>query len=264
MQKKKRQTCFVIMPFSETTPKHTEDYWTDQFETFLKPLVEECPELEAQRSEPLRGDILGQIITNLVTCPVVIADLTDHNPNVYWELGVRQSFRHCTVTIAQESTDLPFDTGAKGTLYYYPKDHMKMAGFCRRFKEAIQDCLSHPEEPDSHVLETISGRGTLFEIFRKDEAIRRMDALLSECSTNLLLINQTIKQVESNQKEPQKARIMTYFFRSQALELLITNRYLDEEPAFYISAEDCLGWILALNGQVVSWPQDKKTYKSGS
>jgi hypothetical protein len=34
------QRCFVIMPFSETTPEHTEDYWTRHFDTFLKPLIE--------------------------------------------------------------------------------------------------------------------------------------------------------------------------------------------------------------------------------
>lgn len=89
------------MPFSKTTDKHTEDYWTEHFERFLKPLIEENPGLEARRSEPLRGDILRQIITDLVVSRVVVADLTDHNPNVYWELGVRQSFQHGTVTIAE-------------------------------------------------------------------------------------------------------------------------------------------------------------------
>ena len=35
------------MPFSKTTEEHTEEYWTSQFETFLKPLIEENPNLEA-------------------------------------------------------------------------------------------------------------------------------------------------------------------------------------------------------------------------
>ena len=117
-----RERCFVIMPFSKTTDKHTKDYWTKHFKTFLKPLVEENPELEAHRSQPLRGDIIRQIITDLALCRVVIVDLTDQNPNVYWELGVRQSFKHGTVTIAEAGTPLPFDIGGKGTLYYYPKE----------------------------------------------------------------------------------------------------------------------------------------------
>jgi len=109
-----KKQCFVIMPFSETTEKHTENYWTEHFEDFLKPLIEECPQLEAYRSKPLHGDILKDIITKLIISPLVVADLTDLNPNVFWELGIRQSFKHGTITIAQEGTKLPFDTLFQG------------------------------------------------------------------------------------------------------------------------------------------------------
>jgi len=183
-----RQTCFVIMPFSKTTEEHTENYWTEHFENFLKPLVEVNPDFEARRLEAIRGDILRQIITDLVVSPVVVADITDNNTNVYWELGVRQSFKHGTITIAEAGTKLPFDISGKGTLFYYPKNHLKMEEFRRRFKEAIQDCCSHPDRPDSQVLEIISGRGTLFEIFRRDEAIRRLEAVLTECIRNLVFV----------------------------------------------------------------------------
>jgi hypothetical protein len=44
---------------------------------------------------------------------------TDLNANVIWELGVRQSFDHCTITISEDvGKHLPFDLGVKGTLYY--------------------------------------------------------------------------------------------------------------------------------------------------
>jgi len=38
--------------------------------------------------------------------------LTDYNPNVFWELGVRQSFKHNTITIAEEGVILPFDVSS--------------------------------------------------------------------------------------------------------------------------------------------------------
>ena len=86
-----RESCFVIMPFSKTSNEHTEEYWSDQFNTFLKPLIEENPYLEARRSEALRGDILQQIISNLVFARVVVADLTDQNCNVYCDLSPENS-----------------------------------------------------------------------------------------------------------------------------------------------------------------------------
>jgi hypothetical protein len=102
------------------------------------------------------------------TTSIVVADLTDANPNVYWELGVRQSFKHGTITIAEDGTVLPFDLGVKGSLSYFPNNHIKMRAFEKQFDEAITDCLNNPDIPDSHVLETISGRGTLYQILARD------------------------------------------------------------------------------------------------
>lgn len=248
-----RELCFVIMPFSKTTNEHTEDYWTKHFEDFLKPLIEVSPKLEARRSQALRGDVLKQIITDLALSPVVVADLTDSNPNVYWELGVRQSFKHGTVTVAEEGTQLPFDISAKGTLFYYPGNHLKMESFRILFKKAIQDCLEHPDRPDSHVLETISGRGTLFEIFRRDEAIRRLDAVLSECDINLKVLGWAVEKAQGNQKNPSERHIATDLLRISAAELLVVNRYVDEDQPFYKLTERYVRRITAMNNQISIW-----------
>ena len=99
-----RARCFVIMPFSKSSDSHTEEYWTNHFTNFLKPLIEEIPYLEASRVKSLRGHILKQIITDLVVSPIVVAELTDHNPNVFWELGVRQSFKKLVKWFVQYSS----------------------------------------------------------------------------------------------------------------------------------------------------------------
>jgi hypothetical protein len=241
------------MPFSETTDKHTEEYWTKHFENFLKPLIEENPNLEARRSKPLRGDILNEIITDLVTSPIVVANLTDRNANVYWELGVRQSFKHGTITIVEDGTDLPFDVGGKGTLKYHPKDYIQNEKFRREFKEAVEDCLLNPDRPDSQVLETLSGRGTLFEIFRRDEAIRRLDAVLSECIRNLIVLESLVKRVRANQQDKKNRRVSADRFRIIGIELLITNRYADEDKPFFELAEKCWSRLFGINEQLNFW-----------
>lgn len=249
----KRQRCFVIMPFSKTTEQHTAAYWTSHFEDFLKPLIEENPQLEAYRSKPLHGDILREIITNLVVSPVVVADLTDSNPNVYWELGIRQSFKHGTITIAEAGSSLPFDISVKGTLFYHPGDHIQTAKFSRDFKEAIEDCLANPDKPDSHVLETVSGRGTLFEIFRRDEAMRRLNALLEECDTNLSVLRDVVDRAKANQEKPKERTFSTGRFRVPAAELLLTNRYVDEGQAFYKSVGNYVSRMVAWCDQLNLW-----------
>ena len=86
----------------------------------MKPNIEKVEDVIAFRSEPLRGNIANNIIIDLVKCDIVVADLTDHNPNVLWELGVRQSFKNCTITIAESGTSIPFHFSHKGIFFMTP------------------------------------------------------------------------------------------------------------------------------------------------
>lgn len=254
-----RKRCFVIMPFSKTTDKHTEEYWTQHFRDYLKPLIEECPDLMAARSEALRGDILKQIITNLIAAPVVVANLTDANPNVYWELGIRQSFKHGTVTIAEEGTRIPFNLSMKGSLFYFPDDAIKDSEFRRRFKTAIMDCVNCPEKPDSHVLEAIVGRGTLFEIFRSDETIRRVKALISENEHNQRLTNDIYGTIEQNERgTPRGTACVVDRMQSFAIQLIVTSRYLDEDDSFYRIFIAMLAEIVKVNSELDQWVRSQK------
>lgn len=241
------------MPFSKTSEEHTEDYWTKQFQGFLKPLIETNGNLMAERSSPLRGDILRQIITDLVTASIVVADLTDSNPNVFWELGVRQSFKHCTVTIAEIGTTLPFDLGIKGTLFYHPKNHIKMREFDKLLSAALDDCVANPKAPDSHVLETISGRGTLYQIITRDESIRKLDALNSELRANSRAFDRIHEQCEKNKQDPKQGKTLANRFRISAIQTLATNRYLDVASEFYESAEILLNRLIMWNDQLSLW-----------
>lgn len=257
-----KQKCFVIMPFSKTSTKHTKEYWTNHYKTFIKPLIESGHPLIAERSSPLRGDILRQIITDLVTASIVVADLTDANPNVYWELGVRQSFKHSTITIAEDGTDLPFDLGGKGTLFYFPNDHIKMEEFRNQFHEAIKDCLDSPNLPDSHVLETISGRGTLYQILMRDESLRKIDALLSEIRRNEDVLKLVMRVCNENIKKEKEAlaekkevarQYAASRFCTVAVEMLIVSRYIDADKTFYGTSEEYMDTFIRINDQLPSW-----------
>ena len=156
------------MPFSESSEDHDEKYWTNHFESFLKMEIEKVSNLHAQRSDELRADILKQIILNLYDSFIVVADLTDRNANVYWELGVRQSLKVKTITIAEEGTKLPFDVSTKSTLFYRPNDPKDDKEFCKKFYEALIDCIENPEKSDSVVLDAISVRDSIKDTNRSN------------------------------------------------------------------------------------------------
>jgi hypothetical protein len=246
------------MPFSKTSEKHTEEYWTKHYTEFLKPLIEENSAIQVHRSKPIRGDIIKQIITDLLTSPLSIADLTDMNPNVFWELGVRQSFRNGTITIAENGVNLPFDISPKGTLFYFPNDHIKNAQFCNDLKLVVSDCIQNQDTSDSSVLETLSGRGTLYGIIHEQETIRRIDALIDECDWNLRLLKKIIDYILFNRENPENTKWVTSRFMSACIELLLTSRYIDDQPSLYLRVRVCFSSCLALNDQLnIRYTTDK-------
>ena len=153
---KKEINCFVIMPFSQSSKNHTEEYWTNHFNGFLKPIIEELSGINVFRIEALREDILDAIVNNLVISDIVIAEITDHNPNVFWELGVRQSFRHNTIIIAEIGTDLPFDLSVKATVFYDLADKeksMKLEKLDNSRKKIMKEINSLEDKRDKLGLE---------------------------------------------------------------------------------------------------------------
>lgn len=252
--------CFVIMPFSKTNEKHTEEYWNRHYNDFLKPLIEINKSLKADRSAALRGNILGQIITDLVTAPIVVADLTDYNPNVFWELGVRQSFRHCTITIAEEGFIPPFDIGGKGVLFYLSSgDHIKHEQFHQKFLNAINDCLSNPEYPDSLVLEAITGRGTLYQVITKQESLRKLNAAIEENKLNIAMFGNCKEFCEKNAtfrkaKQKNKIQMMSKRYSLRCLENLMVNRYAEGTASFYELISDGIRGMEAHIEMLGNWP----------
>ncbi len=142
----------------------------------------------------------------------------------------------------------------KGVLFYYPNDHIKNADFRERFKEAIADCITNPSNTDSQVLETISGRGSLFEIIQKDELMRRLAALTSECDYNDTSLKDIVGTISDNEKRARGNWLTpTVRLRMTAAELLVTWRYLDKPQSFYVVGENCLRDLIEMNSQLNAW-----------
>jgi hypothetical protein len=257
-----KKKCFVIMPFSQSGLEHTNEYWDNHYNNFLEPLIASAS-LAPYRSYPLRNDIVEQIIKDLITAPVVVADLTDANPNVYWELGVRQSFKYGTITIAQHATKLPSDIVSKGTLYYVSQQstgYTQNVEFVTHFNEALLDCLKSPESPDSLVLQTITGRATLYQIVKKSETLRKLTALQRESEFNSNLLHTVKTLCDTNfglraLKRDKECKILTARVLLICLENLLVNRYIDADDSFYEEAHKCFFTATALSEQLCVWEQ---------
>lgn len=63
------------------------------------------------------GMITDRIIADIIHSPLVVADLTDLNPNALYELGIRHSTELPTIHMAKLGTALPFDNIAHRTIF---------------------------------------------------------------------------------------------------------------------------------------------------
>lgn len=63
------------------------------------------------------GMIGDRVISDIIHAPLVVADLTDLNPNAFYELGIRHSTEMPTIHVAKQGTALPFDNVAHRTIF---------------------------------------------------------------------------------------------------------------------------------------------------
>jgi hypothetical protein len=107
-----KKICFVISPIGEDGSEIRER--SDQI---LKHIIVSSVEqlgytiIRADKiAEP--GIITTQIIEHIVDAELVIADLTDKNPNVFYELAIRHAIRKPLVQMIKKGEVIPFDVAA--------------------------------------------------------------------------------------------------------------------------------------------------------
>lgn len=105
----KQLTCFVIMPIADTN-----GYEANHFDRVYKHLIQPAcakANFKAVRADEISNTnfIVLDILRRIVESDIAICDLSSRNPNVMYELGLRQAFNKKTVLIKDEKTTNPFD-----------------------------------------------------------------------------------------------------------------------------------------------------------
>jgi len=94
--------AFVIMPFG---PKWSRIVWKTVREA-LKDCGFDCIRADEQYGQ----QVLEDIWRGICEATIVIADVTGRNPNVYYELGIAHVLGRRVILLAQDVSDIPFDT----------------------------------------------------------------------------------------------------------------------------------------------------------
>ena len=138
MGESKNKQCFVIMPISD--PK---DYEAGHFKSVYEDIF--IPAIEDAGYTPKRADddksssmIQVNIIRDIIDSPMAICDLSSRNPNVLFELGIRQAFDLPVVLVQEEGTPRIFDISTINTIDYGKELlYRKVINDREKIKEAI-------------------------------------------------------------------------------------------------------------------------------
>ena len=88
---------------------------------------------------------------DLDTAWVVLADLTDRNANVFYELGVRHALKDRTILVAQTSDDIPSDLQQYAYHVYGRTDGNASEEFREKIRDLLEDVDRNPNRKDSPV-----------------------------------------------------------------------------------------------------------------
>lgn len=101
--------CFVIMPFVERTDVYATGFFEEVFASLFKPAIEAAG-FTARTARRQGSDVIHSTIVNeLIDADLVLADLTEHNPNVLFELGVRMAIEKPIALLRAKGTGPIFD-----------------------------------------------------------------------------------------------------------------------------------------------------------
>lgn len=132
---------FVLMPFDSE--------FDDIYKVGIKPACEEagayCERVDEQIYE---GSILNRIYNQIDKADIIVADMSNRNPNVFYETGYAHALGKNVILLTQNSSDIPFDLKHYNHIIYDSKIHYLKTQLSRR----VQWFIENPKVPFSRAL----------------------------------------------------------------------------------------------------------------
>jgi hypothetical protein len=212
--------CFIISPIGQDgspTRKRSDQV----FRHIIEPVCLSNGYTPVRVDQINDTDSINQtIINHLVQSELVISDLTDHNPNAFYETGYRLALGKPLIQLIEEGQNLPFDVAGTRTIFYNLLDLDKVSMVKDKLTETIKtvtmnsdrtnsenhDIKHNPEERDSRIFSLLldikdSIQNLKTEIVNKDKKDTEQ------------MISVLVKQLNSNNFNPEM----------KAMEIMLTE-----------------------------------------
>lgn len=254
--------CFLVMPIRKPGTEEYE-YFRALRDTVLEPVMKQLGHNVTRADDITQsGSITADVIKRLATADLVVADLTDLNPNVFYELGVRHTLRgQGTIMIVDtDRTKVPFDLSPYRVIEFTPdlRGIEKLREMLIQFGNAISGAEPDPtkDNPVHDFLSSLpddiyahaegSSEGELRqEVARLREQLRHYAERFGADSPNFLRQEAAIDTVSAALAQAQRGELpVDLFYKARLLareenrvQFLSTLRHLMEASPSAISAD---------------------------
>lgn len=170
--------CFVVSPIGEEGSV-TRINADKLFKYIIKPVCADC-DFEAIRVDKLNdaNSITQTIIDYLDKSELVIADITEHNPNVFYEMGYRARTKKPIIHLKSKGENLPFDINTIRALEYDLTDLDSVEEIKKRLTKTIESFnyseftdVSEKEESNDSVSSAVMP--TLYQIIDSLDDVKK-------------------------------------------------------------------------------------------
>ncbi|MCP4286217.1 MAG: hypothetical protein GY792_17510 [Gammaproteobacteria bacterium] len=124
--------CFIVMPFGEP--------WSAEVDRQIRGACTNCG-VQAVRGDDIFSptDILDDIWQQIITADFVIADVTNRNTNVFYELGMAHTVGKPVIILSQRESDVPIDLKTRRWIAYDPEHSDDLAAvLCKSVTQVLE------------------------------------------------------------------------------------------------------------------------------
>jgi len=232
--------CFVISPIG--APESSTRERADHVLEFVIEDALEGFDYTAIRADHIAepGMITNDVIEYIVESPLVIADLTGRNANVFYELAIRHAYEKPTIQIVEEDEDIPFDLAPTRTIHFDHSDVESVSNAKSQIADQIESINDETESFENPI--------TIAENIRDLKQSSDPEARsMAELMENISDLRNQVKSIEDILKQPEKVLPPEYM---DSIFDSVENEEIRDIDALVIGMEDINEQIISVSGDI--------------